>query len=193
MLGARRDAMKRNAIFLVCAALLLGGAGASQAQSTNASAWTSTALGSIQLNNSAAAFSPSRIQRQIFNSSVPQYRGISPTNYSNLFSSSLVSGRRQKPFSNLSNPVSVTPYLALSDPFTSSAHSYYTQVRPQLEQQRINDQMARRSVQMQQQLTSLAAQPPYNPQGNPNLTPTGHAAVYMNYGGYYPSGGPQRR
>ncbi len=184
--------MKRSTIVMALAVALLAASRASAQALTNPT-YTNTVLNSLQINNSAAGFTSQRIQRNVVNSSVPQYN-FTPTNYRNLFSSSTVSAPRgQKPFSNLSNPSSVTPYLALSEPFTSSAQSYYTQVRPQLEQQRLNQQIAQRNYRMQQQLTQLAAAPPFNPTGNQTMAPTGHAAVYMNYAGYYPAGAPQRR
>jgi len=154
--------------------------------------WTRNQLDSLAIRNSAAAFTTSRIQRRLVNGSVPQYR-FSSNNYQGLFSSSLVGARTGKPFSGLAGNSAVTPYLSLSEPFSSSAHNYYTQVRPQLDQQRFNQQAAARARQLQQQIASLEAQPPYSPVGDAERAPTGHVAVFMNYGGYYPQVAPPRR
>ena len=186
--------MKRNLITLSLTLVVgLAAAVEASAQALSKSTFTETMLNTLAIRNSVANFNPSRIQRQVVNQTVPVYN-FTPTNYRNLLSTSLVGAQRgSKPFSSLSNPQSVSPYLALSEPFTSSAQAYYTQVRPQLEQQRMNQQMAARAMQMQQQLTSMAARPPYDPSGNQNMMPTGHTAVFMNYGGYYPQPGPPQR
>ena len=102
-----------------------------------------------------------------------------------LFNSPQLGAAKSKPFSNFVGQGSVTPWLGLSQPFTSPTTNYFTNVRPQLDQQRANQQMAMRNAQLQKQLNSIAAQAPYNPTGNENMAPTGHAAVYLNYGGYY--------
>jgi hypothetical protein len=119
----------------------------------------------------------------VVNRTVPQY-SFSNVNRG-IFNQVLNSGPLGKPFRNSGGGGSVSPWLALSEPFSSSAHNYYTQVRPQLDQQRINQQQAARNEQMRRQLTSMAARGPYQATGNENMAPTGHAAVYMNYGGYY--------
>jgi hypothetical protein len=154
--------------------------------------WTRSQLDSLAIRNSAAAFTTSRLQRRLVNGSVPQY-SFSNNNYRGLFNSSLVGARAGKPFSGLAGTSAVTPYLSLSEPFSSSAHNYYTQVRPQLDQQRFNQQAAARARQLQQQVASLEAQPPYSPVGDAERAPTGHVAVFMNYGGYYPQVAPPRR
>jgi hypothetical protein len=55
-----------------------------------------------------------------------------------------------------------------------------------IEQQKVNQQMQAQNQRMQRQLSSIFAQAPYDPQGSEMRAPTGHAAVFMNYGGYYP-------
>jgi hypothetical protein len=100
-------------------------------------------------------------------------------------------GRANKPFSSISKGPSVTPYLALDNPFTSPATSYYTQIRPQLEQQRVNQQQERQNQLMQRQISQYTAVRPFDPTGSQMQAPTGHASVYMNMGGYYSI--PQQR
>ncbi|HYO25757.1 MAG TPA: hypothetical protein VEQ85_12510 [Lacipirellulaceae bacterium] len=138
-------------------------------------------LNSIYANNSARGFSSERIRNNIYNRTVPTYNFSSANR--GLFNSG--GATRSKPFTGLGGGSSVSPWLALTEPFTSSANNYYTNVRPQLDQQRINQQLASRNQQMQRQLNSMAAQGPYSTTGNENMAPTGHAAAYMNYGGYY--------
>lgn len=152
------------------------------AHAQTGSMYTDQQLRSIKNRNSANAFTSQRFSNRVYSQAVPQY-SFSNVNRG-LFDSAR--SRAQKPFASLNNGPSVSPYLGLSSPFSSSASNYYTQVRPQLEQQRINQQLQQRSFAMQKQLNTVAAQPPYNPKGSENQAPTGHAAVFMNYGGYYP-------
>jgi hypothetical protein len=152
-----------------------------QAQSSS-SPWTQSQLKALATTNSVANYSVDRIRGNVINRAVPNF-AFSQQNYRSMFNTSMVGARQGKPFSALGSAAAVSPYLSLSEPFSSSAHNYYTQVRPQLEQQR-QQQMAMRSRQSQQ--TSITAIPPYDPQGSQAMAPTGHAAVYMNYAGYYP-------
>ena len=139
--------------------------------------------------NSTSQFTGDRFRTSLYNRAVPQY-AFSNVNRS-VFGNA--AAPRQKPFSSIGGGPSVTPYLALSSPFSSTATNYYTQVKPMLEQQRINQQMQAQSLKVQQQLTSIAARPPFDPQGSEMRAPTGHVAVYMNYGGYYTVAPPRQR
>jgi hypothetical protein len=82
---------------------------------------------------------------------------------------------------------SSSPYLGLlsDNPFTSTTTNYFNQVRPQIEQQKVNEKLMQQNAKMQQQLTAAAAQPPYDVTGSEDRAPTGHAAVYQNNGGVY--------
>jgi len=170
-------------LFTIAASLLslLWGQGLTSAQT----AYTQNVIRNWTNNNTAAGFTSDRLRGQVFNRSVPQY------NFSNvnrgLFSGSAARGPQQKPFSGLIRPPTVSPYLGLlgNNPFTSTTDNYFNIVRPQLEQQRINQQLAQRNIQLQRQLNDVAAQGPYSPTGAVDRQPTGHGAVYMNYGGYY--------
>jgi hypothetical protein len=165
-----------------------------------AMAQSNSAYGRSQTNaltrrNSAGQYTAQQFRTSIYNSSVPR---SSASQSGGIFSSALtgrpLGGKGSKPFAGSgSSSSSVSPWLALSDPFASTAHSYYTQVRPQLEMQRANQQLASRNAQMQHQLNQMAAQPPYDPSGSDNMAPTGHAATYMNYGGYYQPTQPTKR
>jgi hypothetical protein len=114
-----------------------------------------------------------------------QMNAINARNSAASFAAPQLGRPKSKPFSNFVGQGSVTPWLALSQPFTSPTTNYFSNVRPQLDQQRANQQMAARNAQMQRQLNTLAAQAPYNPAGSENMAPTGHVATYMNFGGYY--------
>jgi hypothetical protein len=166
--------MTRRFVFAVVGMLVVSAC--AQAQQ---SLYTSNYANALRQNNSVGAFTTRQIQSQIVNRTVPQY-GFSNVNR-NIFGGSPLS----KPFKNSGGGGGVSPWLALSQPFSSPTTNYYTQVRPQLDQQRANQQQAIRNEQMRRQLTSLAARGPYSATGNQNMAPTGHAAVYMNYGGYY--------
>jgi hypothetical protein len=133
----------------------------------------------------ANGLSVDRIRAAAIGSAIP--RGVAP----GLLNGAL--GRPNKPFSTISRGPSVTPYLALDQPFANSATNYYTLVRPQLEQQRINQQMQRQTELMQRQLSQVTSRPPYDPQGSEMMAPTGHGAVYMNYGSYYTMPRPRQK
>jgi hypothetical protein len=174
---------------LVMIAVLAASGVASQQATAQQSIYTQNQLNSLTNRNSTAAFTADRIRSNLYNSSVPI------TNFSqanrNIFSGVL--GRSlNKPFSGAGGGGSVSPWLSLTSPYSSSADNYYTQVRPQLDQQRYNQQMANRNQMMQRQLNSMAARPPYNPVGDENRAPTGHGAAFMNYGGYYPQTAPSK-
>lgn len=96
-----------------------------------------------------------------------------------------------KPFTGANSGGGVTPYLSLSSPFSSTATNYYTQVRPQLQQQQANTAQQRQNARFQQQLTQMAARPPFEITGSQTMAPTGHAAVFQNTLNYYPQ--PQQR
>lgn len=93
-----------------------------------------------------------------------------------------------KPFSNVSRSPAVSPYLGLSSAF-NQANSYYNTVRPQQEQQRVNQQLQRQGNANQSRLNQMAALGPYSVKGNENSAPTGHAAVFQSMGNYLNTGG----
>jgi hypothetical protein len=163
-------------VIVACSAL-----GPQQASAQINSMYTNRLLNSYQRGNSVEAYTSQRFQNSVVNRVVPTYQ-FSNVNR-NVLSSALPA--RQKPFSSVrpSNPVS--PYLALDQPFQNTATTYYTQIRPMQEQERLNQQMAARSQQIQQQLNAIAAQGPYSPVGDAERAPTGHVSTFMNYGGYY--------
>lgn len=160
--------------------------GLQQARAQIDSMYTNRLLNSYQRGNSAQAFTSQRFQNSVINRVVPTYQ-FSNVNR-NLLSSAVPA--RQKPFTSYRPSSPVSPYLALDQPFQNTATTYYTQIRPMQEQERVNQQMAARSQQFQRQLNAIAAQGPYSPVGDAERAPTGHASTFMNYGGYYTMPGP---
>jgi hypothetical protein len=100
-----------------------------------------------------------------------------------------------KPFTSFSPEPTVSPYLNLfrEDFEGNSDLNYNTLVRPQLQQQAVNQQVQRQAQDLQRQLQSVAAQSDFNPQGAKDVYPTGHQTVFRYYGHYYPTMGRQRR
>jgi hypothetical protein len=144
------------------------------------SLYTKNRMNALNMPNSAQGYSTSRVRRQVYRQAVPQY-SFNTVNQ-NLFKSALTGRPLQRP----SGRSPVSPYMGLSAPFSSTGDQYYTQIRPQQDQQRFNQQVAARSAQMQHQLNAMAAQSPFQMEGSDEMAPTGHTAAFMNYGGYYP-------
>lgn len=183
--------------FFVLAAVVIPLLAASQAAAQSApSGYAAAEIKRIQAVGSANIYSSDRIRNSVYNSALPNL-GLSASVSGNLFRNVL--SRPNKPFSSISKGPNVSPYLALDQPFVNTATQYYTQVRPQLEQQRMNQQMQRQTELMQRQLSEVTSRPPYDPQGSQYMMPTGHTASFMtmtnfmNYGGYYQQPQPSRR
>jgi hypothetical protein len=180
-------------LFTACivAVVALATAGESYAQT----GYAKTEMNRINAVSNPNNYTSDRIRHQVISNSVAQVQTFGTR--ANVLAGAL--SRPNKPFSSISRGPSVTPYLALDQPFANTATQYYTQIRPQLEQQRINQQVQRQTQQMQRQLSEVTARPPYDPQGNENMMPTGHSAGFMtmsnfmNYGGYYQQPRPQQR
>ncbi len=102
--------------------------------------------------------------------------------------------RAEKPFTNVSNRPTVSPYLNLfNEGFSDGIDNYNTLVRPQIEQQRTNAQFRRQNDQLRRQeqsmnvrFQSLTASPAFNPGGNQNIFSTGHRTLFNNTLQYYP-------
>jgi hypothetical protein len=187
-------AMKYFVLVLALLGLTFGASQASAQQS-----YLQNLTSTWKTRNTASGFTSGYIKNQTVNRAVPQY-SFSNVNRGLLSNVTGARPMQQKPFSSYNRTSGVTPYMGLlaSNPFTSTTDNYFSIVRPQLEQQKINEQMERRNMMLQKQLNDIASQGPYNPEGAENRAPTGHVAVYMNYGGYYTpvqpkSVRPQRR
>lgn len=110
-----------------------------------------------------------------------------------------------KAFSNVARRPTVSPYLNLLrddlfDAVGSGVPAYQTLVRPQLEQQEFMERQAvvnarqRRATsstnqRLNESLSQLYSGAGFSPYGARNVRPTGHAAVFMNTGQFYPGRG----
>ena len=100
-----------------------------------------------------------------------------------------------KPFSAYTSQPTVSPYLNLFrvDLNGNNDFNYSTLVRPQLQQQRVNQQLEQQNLQNARRLQAIAAQPDFNPQGSKDEYPTGHQTVFNYMGHYYPTTRPTKR
>jgi hypothetical protein len=93
-----------------------------------------------------------------------------------------------KPFSGVQQASTISPYLGL-DAVRESENSlpnYFLYVRPQLEQQRINQVQQAQYRKLQQQVRT-AATPGAATSPHGGIPTTGHSSQFMNNGGYYPT------
>lgn len=156
------------------------------------SQYTTAQINQFKTRNSASGFTSQRMSSSVFNRTVPRYN-FSSVNQGVLRSATGSSmggsptGTQQKPFANANMGSSTSPYMGLlaDTPFTSTTTNYFNKVRPQIEQQRMNEKLMSQNMRLQQQLQAVAAKGPYDPTGAENRAPTGHAAAYMNNGGVY--------
>jgi hypothetical protein len=97
-----------------------------------------------------------------------------------------------KPFSGVQQASTISPYLGLDARETeSSLPNYFLYVRPQLQQQQMNQIQQAQYRQLQQQVRTAGAPGVLSSPGG-GIPTTGHSAQFMNNGGYYPTS-PQRR
>ena len=157
------------------------------------------ALGNIYRANSASNFSIARVQQQNIAQAIRPtgVAGVNRQTYAPNYLDDL--SQKQKPFSRVSREPAVSPYLALSNPF-STASDYYNIVKPQQDQRRINQQVAQQQYIQQRKLNQVAAQGPFSVTGNEDLAPTGHSSTFMhfenfmNQGSYFaPPTAPKKR
>lgn len=87
-------------------------------------------------------------------------------------------GTAGRPFSNYSSPQAVSPYMNLfrSNSSLGTAGNYYSLVRPQLEQQRVNQQLSRQIREVQ------------TGYGAPSGRGGGVGGYFMNYYGFFSAG-----
>jgi hypothetical protein len=109
---------------------------------------------------------------------------------------SLAPGRASKPFSQVSSSPTVSPYLNLfrEDFDGGGDFNYQTLVRPQLQQQQLNQQFQRENYELARRVQSISAQSDYkNPAGSESIYPTGHQTSFGYYGSFYPGMNQQQR
>ena len=105
-------------------------------------------------------------------------------------------GRGKKPFASVSSRPTVSPYLSLfADTLSDGVlPNYTTFTRPQLQQQRFNDQVQRQNMEMERRVQAISAKPAFqNPRGSETQAPTGHPAMFSYTGSYYPANMQRRR
>lgn len=108
-------------------------------------------------------------------------------------------GAAQKPFANVSSGSTVSPYLNLFNTGVGGGFqtidNYNVLVRPQLEQQRVNQQLQRQQQQLNQRVQAISAQSDFEPGGSEQIIATGHQTGVRFYSHFYPTAGnaPQRR
>jgi hypothetical protein len=101
-----------------------------------------------------------------------------------------------KPFSNITQRPTISPYLNLFSSSTngSTAFNYQTLVRPQLQQQAINQQQVQQNLTIDRRVQALAARGAYqNQAGSETQYPTGHQTTFMYTGHYYSDANPHRK
>lgn len=177
----------------LCVAVSLVAAGSAVAQSTKGFGYQLST--GYQNRNSASQFTAQRNNQQILNQSVPRV-GVAGVNQRNFTAGLLGTGgaaapqRSNKPFTRIDRGPTVSPYLSLSNPF-STATDYYNVVKPLQDQRRVNDRVMQQQYMQAKKLNQMAAEGPYQITGNEEAAPTGHGtgfmkfANYMNLGGYF--------
>lgn len=111
-----------------------------------------------------------------------------------LSSTPFAAGPTVKPFSSVSLDRTLSPYLALDTvTLDSNFDTYNNLVRPQLQQQRVNDQLQRQTQALNQRFQQLSAQPAFDPRGSQNAMATGHPTFYNNTLNFYPLRNQRRR
>lgn len=93
-----------------------------------------------------------------------------------------------KPFSGVQQAAAISPYLGLDAARESgtSLPNYFLYVRPQLEQQQMNQVQQAQFRKLQQQVRTAAAPGVATSPGG-GLPTTGTSAQFMNSGSYYPA------
>lgn len=153
------------------------------------SGYGASLLKSYQNQASTRKYTLRAVQNQVANRSVSAsgVYGVNRQNYSNIFSSP---SQRSKPFASLQRGPTVSPYLSLSSSL-NGVSDYYNVVRPQQaqqEQQRANQRQQRQMYANERRLNQIAAQGPYDLQGDENLAPTGHSTTYLYNGNFGTTG-----
>lgn len=80
----------------------------------------------------------------------------------------------------------VSPYLELTTGINSGT-SYFTRVRPALQQQQINQSAQQSFVQLQRGLIQATQSTRASPTAREPIRATGHPIAFMYYGNYYPT------
>lgn len=92
-----------------------------------------------------------------------------------------------KPFKNVQQRPTVSPYLNLVRDDNGAAANYQTLVRPQMEQIDFNRQQQTRLDRLDRQFQSFRNENAYPIQGSEQLRETGHSTRFMNRSHFYPN------
>jgi hypothetical protein len=177
--------------FVAAITLIVAGTAAAQ---PNFRTYGEQATKGIQSQNSVRQFSAANINQRILSQSVGRtgVAGVNGRNYSTGLQAGSGLGplpsRSSKPFSRIDRGPTVSPYLSLSNPF-STATDYYNVVKPLQEQRRVNDRLMQQQYLQNKRLNQIAAQGPYQITGNENAAPTGHGTGFMKFANYMNTGG----
>ncbi|MEN0111873.1 MAG: hypothetical protein AAF805_14230 [Planctomycetota bacterium] len=102
-----------------------------------------------------------------------------------------VGGTVTRPFENARLGPTVSPYLQLFNSNLSTPNAavenYQTLVRPQLQQQRVNQQLQRQQQALNARVQQISAQSAYQPQGSEQMMATGHRTFVGYYSRFYPT------
>jgi hypothetical protein len=104
--------------------------------------------------------------------------------------------RATKPFTNISSRPTVSPYLNLFNTSRTgnTDFNYQTLVRPQLQQQALNQQLQRQNLDTDRKVQALAARGAYSsPAGSESQYPTGHQTTFMYTDHFYANANPHRK
>ncbi len=191
--------MYANRLWMVSlvAVLVMGLAGSAAAQmslmdpakpSSTVGGYTSRAMDTIYRQDIGDDFTSSRIIRNTMAQSqarVP-YVGQAVSSGASINPGALMG--RSKPFSGVRSDPTVSPWMNMfrDDLSGEGDLNYQTLVRPQLNQQRINQQVERQNIEMGRRIQAMAAQNAFNPTGSSQMYPTGHPTAFMQFGHYYP-------
>lgn len=152
-------------------------------------------LSQIRNQSVGNAFTTAQINRQTLVNSranVPWSTGL---NQSLFVSQSFDSGGlSSKPFGNITQSPTVSPYLGLfNNSLSDSVLPNYNQfVQPRLQQQQFMRNQSRQTQEMNFRVQQISAQSAYEVNGSEFQIPTGHQVGFMYYSHFYPSNNRRR-
>lgn len=149
-------------------------------------------LNSLYNRNSMENYTVERVQQRAISRAIRPtgVQGVNRQTYAPSYLNDM--SQKRKPFAGVDRGPAVSPYLtltnALNNPFSTTSTDYYNIVRPQQQQERINQRVAQQQYIQQKKLNQVAAQGPYSITGDDELAPTGHGSGFMQFGAYMNTG-----
>lgn len=92
-----------------------------------------------------------------------------------------------KPFKNVQQRPTVSPYLNLVRDDSGAAANYQTLVRPQMEQIDINRRQEMQFDRLDRQFQNFRSESAFPQEGSLDIRETGHTTRFMNRSHYYPN------